>query len=86
VNRDTKIETLCRRPRQHLGVTVARLLKRATTLLAGIRAGETTSIAFPSMCSKRSVAEMEAEFQRFYAYLIRSLTVAGAAQVKQMAT
>jgi hypothetical protein len=31
--------------------------------LAGIRAGETTSIAFPSMCSKRSVAVMEAEFK-----------------------
>jgi hypothetical protein len=44
-----------------MGVTVARLFKRAATLLAGIRAGETTSIAFPSMCSKRSVAEMEAE-------------------------
>jgi hypothetical protein len=29
--------------------------------LAGIRAGETTSIAFPSICSKRSVAVMEAE-------------------------
>jgi len=49
-------------------------------LLAGIRAGETTSIAFPSMCSKRSVAEMEAEFIK-----IRSLTVAGAAQVGQKA-
>jgi hypothetical protein len=46
-----------------MGVTIARRLKRATTLLAGIRAGETTSIAFPSMCSKRSVAVMEAEFK-----------------------
>jgi hypothetical protein len=53
--------------------------------LAGIRAGETTSIAFPSMCSKRSVAEMEAEFEAILnRLLIRSLTVAGAAQVGQM--
>jgi hypothetical protein len=38
---------------------------RGFTLLAGIRAGGTTSIAFPSACSKRSVAVMEAEFQKF---------------------
>ena len=37
------------RPRQCLSVTAAR--GRATTLLAGIRAGGTTSIAFPSACS-----------------------------------
>jgi hypothetical protein len=48
-----------------MGVTAARFFKRAATLLAGIRAGETTSIAFPSVCSKRSVAEMEAEFKVF---------------------
>jgi hypothetical protein len=35
-------------------------------LLAGIRAGETTSIAFPSACSKRSVAVMEAEAKAFF--------------------
>ncbi len=64
-----------RRPRQCISVTVAR--KRATTLLAGIRAGGTTSIAFPSACSERSVAMMEAESRR-----IRPLTVAGAAQVR----
>ncbi len=63
-----------RRPRQHMSVTAAR--KRATTSLAGIRAGGTTSIAFPSACSKRSVAVMDAESIR-----IRPLTVAGAAQV-----
>jgi hypothetical protein len=66
-----------------MGVTATRF-KRAATLLAGIRAGETTSIAFPSVCSKRSVAEMEAEFKVVFRYLkIRSLTVAGAAQVGQ---
>jgi hypothetical protein len=58
-----------------MSVTAAR--RRATTLLAGIRAGGTTSIAFPSACSKRSVAVMEAESRG-----IRPLTVAGAAQVR----
>ena len=42
-----------------LGVTEPR--KRRSTLLAGIRAGGATSIAFPSACSGRSVAVMEAE-------------------------
>jgi hypothetical protein len=42
-----------------MSVTVAR--KRAATVLAGIRAGGATSIAFPSACSERSVAVMEAE-------------------------
>jgi hypothetical protein len=61
-------------------------LKRAVTLLAGIRAGETTSIAFPSVCSKRSVAVMEAEFEAdLNHFSIRSLTVAGAAQVRNLA-
>jgi len=44
-----------------MGVTVAR--RRATNLLAGIRAGGTTSIAFPSAWM-RSVAVMEAEIFR----------------------
>jgi hypothetical protein len=52
-----------RLPRQRLGVRPAR--KRAATLLAGIRAGGATSIAFPSACSERSVAVMEAEFKKF---------------------
>ncbi len=51
--------------------------KRATTLLAGIRAGGTTYQTFPSVCSKRSVAVMEAKSGG-----IRPLTVAGAAQVR----
>ena len=64
-----------RRPRRHLSVTAART--RAATVLAGIRAGGATSIAFPSACSKRSVAVMEAEPVK-----ARPLTVAGAAQVR----
>ena len=70
-----------------MGVTIAcqAIFRRAITLLAGIRAGETTSIAFPSMCSKRSVAEMEAELKALWRCLqIRSLTVAGAAQVGRL--
>ena len=48
-----------RLPRRRLDVTTART--RAATLLAGIRAGGITSIAFPSVCSKHSVAVIEAE-------------------------
>ena len=50
---------------------------RTTTVLAGIRAGGTNSIAFPSACSRRSVAMMEPEPGS-----VRPLTVAGAAQVR----
>ena len=55
------IKSPCRRPRQLLGNTEPR--KRVSTLLAGIRAGGATSIAFPSAVSGRSVAVMEAESQ-----------------------
>ena len=47
-----------------MGVTVAR--KRATTLLAGIRADGTTPIAFPSACSGHSVAVMGAKSKPRY--------------------
>ena len=50
---------------------------RTATVLAGIRAGGTNSIAFPSACSRRSVAVMEPEPGS-----VRPLTVAGAAQVR----
>ena len=50
---------------------------RTTTVLAGIRAGGTNAIAFPSACSRRSVAMMEPEPNS-----VRPLTVAGAAQVR----
>ena len=57
---------LDRRPRQSMGRTDTR--RRASTVLAGIRAGGTTSIAFPSACSERSVAVMEAEFENSSTY------------------
>ncbi len=63
-----------------MGVTVAR--KRATTLLAGIRADGATPIAFPSACSGRSVAVMGAKSAREVRGTIWPLTVAGAAQVR----
>jgi len=43
-----------------MSVTAERFKKRrTTTLLAGIRADETTFIAFPCACSRRSVASDE---------------------------
>jgi hypothetical protein len=57
---------------------------RWLTLLAGIRADGATFIAFPSACSKRSVASDESRmlFQPMIENDIRPFTVAGAAQVR----
>jgi len=46
-------------PPVHERYAGALVTRRTTTLLAGIRADETTFIAFPCACSRRSVASDE---------------------------